>query len=64
MQVRIVSAETGDHHRDLRLYNKKRSCVNDGMHRELERALLVCGRAHSVCVCERVCVCVCVRLCV
>lgn len=43
-EVRIVSGENGNHERDIRLYNKQRNCVNEGMHREVERALLVgCG---------------------
>ena len=40
-EVRIVSGENGNHEHDIRLYNKQRNCVNEGMHREVERALLV-----------------------
>ena len=39
-EVSIVSSE-GQRKQDLRLYHRHRSCVNEGMHRELEKALLV-----------------------
>jgi len=42
-EVRIVSADNSDTQQDVRLYNKQRSCVNDGMIQELEKALLVCS---------------------